>query len=119
MKVGTMPLAIQVPDMAPISKSMTIAVVTLPMLLFIASSKALQGVLNSHMLSQTARPAATRSATWLAPSIASLPKILMLSASMATRISTGISEMKPLAFPPEICIVLYIYQVIAANIQIF
>ena len=94
-----MPLLVHVPDIAPISSRMTMAVVTSPTLLLMASSKAFHGVLNSHMLSQMQMPAATKRATWLAPSIASLPKILMFRASKATNTITGISEMKPFAFP--------------------
>ena len=70
------------------------AVVTSPMLLLIASSKAFQGVLNSHIARQTHTPAAKSSATWLAPRIESLPKMLMSKASSTTKTTTGIREMR-------------------------
>ena len=54
MKVGTMPLTVQVPEIAPIRNKMTMAVVTSPMLLLIVSSKSCHGTLNSHMASQMA-----------------------------------------------------------------
>ena len=71
---------------------MTIAVVTSPMLLLIASSKSCHGTLNSHIASQIHIPVETSNETWLAPSMASLPKMLMSSASSITRTRTGIRE---------------------------
>ena len=63
MNVGTIPLTVQVPEIAPMRNRMTIAVVTSPMLLLIASSKSCHGTLNSHMASQMATPAEKISAT--------------------------------------------------------
>ena len=92
MKVGTMPLTVQVPEIAPIRNKMTMAVVTSPMLLLIVSSKSCHGTLNSHMASQMATPAEKSSATWLAPRMASLPNMLMFSARSVTRIRIGIRD---------------------------
>ena len=87
------PLIVQVPEMAPIRNRMTIAVVTSPILLLIASSKAFQGVLNSHIDRQMHTPAAKNRATWLAPRMESLPKMLMSKASSTTSTATGTREM--------------------------
>ena len=96
MKAGTMPLIVQVPEMAPIRNRMTIAVVTSPMLLFIASSKSFQGILKSHVERHTQIPALNSSDTWLAPRMASLPNMLMSRARRMTRAMTGISEIPSL-----------------------
>ena len=88
------PLMVHVPEIAPISKRMTMAVVTLPMLLEIAFSKSFQGVLKSHMDSQIQTPAAVSRATWLAPRIESLPKMLTSRASKTMRTRMGIRDMR-------------------------
>ena len=80
--------------MAPISNSITIADVTLPILLLIPSSKADQRTLNSHIDSQTAMPVASSRATWLAPCMESLPSMLTLNASMAISTTIGIRDMR-------------------------
>ncbi len=96
MKVGTMPLMVQVPEMAPIKNRITMAVVTSPMLLWMASSNLCHGVLKSHMESQMQIPAENSRDTWLAPRMASLPNMLMFKASSVTSTATGIREIKVL-----------------------
>ena len=84
---------VHVPEIPPIMNSMTIAVVTSPMLLRIASSKSSHGFLKSHIASHTHRPDAKRRETWLAPNIASLPKKLMFNASSIISTAIGINDM--------------------------
>lgn len=83
---------VQVPDMPPIRNNITIAVVTSPILLRIASSKSCHGFLKSHIASHTQIPAENSSETWLAPRIASLPKKLMFNANNMISIMIGINE---------------------------
>ena len=92
MNVGTIPLIVHVPEIAPIRNRMTMAVVTSPMLFLISSSKTSHGTLNSHIASQIAIPAENNNATWLAPRIASLPKMLMFNAKNTIRTRIGIRE---------------------------
>lgn len=96
MNVGTIPLIVQVPEMAPMRNRMTRAVVTSPMLLFIASSKLSQGTLNIHIDSQTQTPAEKRRDTWLAPRMASLPNMLISKAKRTIKVNTGIKEIPSL-----------------------
>ena len=93
MKVGTMPLTVQAPDRAPMSSRITIAFVTSPTLERMASSKAFQGVLYSHIDSHTHTPVATSRLTCEAPRMASLPKMLMSSDNSPTSTTSGISAM--------------------------
>ena len=92
MKAGTMPLTVQVPEMPPISRRMTMAVVMSPTFALIASSKAFQGVLKKNMESAMHTPAEKRRETWLAPRMASLPNTLISSASRATSTAMGIRD---------------------------
>ena len=92
MKVGTIPLIVHVPEIPPIKKRITMAVVTSPILPFIASSKSRHGTLKSHIASHTQIPAEKSKATWLAPRIASLPKMLISRARSATSVVIGINE---------------------------
>ena len=75
MNAGTTPLMVQVPEMAPIRNRMTMAVVTSPTLLLMASSNSPHGTLNSHMDNHTHTPAAKSSVTWDAPRMEFDPKI--------------------------------------------
>ena len=96
MKVGTIPLMVHVPEMAPIRNKMTIAEVTSPILLLMASSKSFHGILKSHVDNQTAIPAQNSNETWLAPKMASLPNMLISNANRMTRVIIGINEMPSL-----------------------
>ena len=80
--------------MPPIMNKITMAVVTSPMLLLIASSNSSHGFLKSHIASHTQIPAENSSATWLAPRIASLPKMVMFNASRMTNTTIGTNEMQ-------------------------
>ena len=93
MKVGTIPLMVQLPEMEPMRKRMTIAVVTSDTLPLMATSKSAQGTLKSHMASQTQIPAEKSRDTWLAPYMASLPKMLISTANKATSVRIGMREM--------------------------
>ena len=72
---------------------MTMAVVTSPILLLMAASKSFHGYLNSHMASHTQTPAENSSATWLAPSMESLPNMLIFRASSIIRMTKGMRDM--------------------------
>ena len=58
-----------------------------------AASNAFQGVLKKIEASRTQTPDEASSATWLAPRMASLPKMPMLMASSVMRARTGTREM--------------------------
>ena len=97
MKVGTTPLTIQVPEMAPIRNRITMAVVMSPTLDLMASSKSFQGVLYSHMLSHTQMPAANSRETCDAPRMESDPKMLISNANSPTSTRTGTAAMSVFA----------------------
>ena len=94
MSVGTTPLIVQVPDTAPIRKRMRMALPTSAMCPLMASSNFSQGIWKKRIDSQMQTPAEKSRTTWLAPRMASLPKMLIFSASRATSTISGIREMQ-------------------------
>ncbi len=92
MKVGMMPLAVHVPEIAPIRKSISMAEVTSETFFSISRVKASQGVLKIHIDSQMHTPDARSRATWLAPRMESLPNMVMFMASVIMRMSIGASD---------------------------
>ena len=92
MKVGTTPLIVQVPETPPMRKRMRVAPAMSEKFRPIAFSNSFQGVLKNNAASSTQTPDETSSATWLAPRMASLPKMPMLMASSVIRTRTGIRE---------------------------
>ena len=92
MRVGTIPLIIHVPEMAPIRKSMRIAVPIELMFPVIASSNFFQGTWHTIIAIATQTVAPKRRATWLAPSRASAPKKRITKKSAAISTTKGTSD---------------------------
>ena len=96
MKAGTTPLAVHVPEMAPIIKRMRMAMATSPMFSIMAFSNAFQGVLYSQVESAIQTPAPTRRATWEDPAMESAPQMTMVVASSITTTPIGMSAISVL-----------------------
>ena len=94
MKAGTTPLAVHVPEIAPISSRMRMAAATSPTCFFTDSSKVCQGVLYCHIARPMQTPPASIRATCEAPRMESAPKMAMSAARTATSTAMGMKAMR-------------------------